>query len=121
MRHELGHTDEFPEGKGVRFDVKGVQIAVFKLDGDFFAIQDNCTHKNLPLSLAGKERYESSGVERESDNPQTLGEIDRCELTVECPWHHLEWDLESGYCQVRDEHIPVYEIEVEKNCVYINI
>ena len=35
---------EFPPGTHRVVDVDGAQVAVFNLDGDYFAIEDVCTH-----------------------------------------------------------------------------
>lgn len=37
-------TDELPPGAHRVVEVDGVQVAVFNVDGDFFAIEDVCTH-----------------------------------------------------------------------------
>jgi nitrite reductase/ring-hydroxylating ferredoxin subunit len=120
-KHDIGHIGEFPEGKGTRINVRGIQIAVFNIEGELYAIQDNCTHKNLPLSLAGKERYRSKNIETENGDSQLLGNVDGEKLTVHCPWHRLEWELDTGYCPVRNEHIPTYQIEIEEEQVYVEI
>jgi 3-phenylpropionate/trans-cinnamate dioxygenase ferredoxin subunit len=37
-------ASEFPPGTHRVVDVDGAQVAVFNLDGDYFAIEDVCTH-----------------------------------------------------------------------------
>ena len=49
------------------------EVAVFKLDGEFYAIRDRCTHQNLPLAE---------------------GEIDGDEII--CPFHGARFCLKTG-------------------------
>jgi 3-phenylpropionate/trans-cinnamate dioxygenase ferredoxin subunit len=41
-------------GEHVLVDVDGTQVAVFKLDGEFYAIEDVCTHDGAEIANAGK-------------------------------------------------------------------
>ena len=55
------------------FEVAGKKVAVFNVDGAFYAIDDTCTHRGGPLSegqLAGQE--------------------------VTCPWHGAVFDVTTG-------------------------
>ena len=42
--------DELEAGKVRKFDLCGNTIAVYNLDGTFYATQDNCTHATASLS-----------------------------------------------------------------------
>ena len=74
-RHVVCRTEIIAEGTGESFTVAGVRIAVFKIDGEFFAVEDRCSHANAPL--AG-------------------GYVHRREKCVICPWHGAEFDLSTG-------------------------
>ena len=64
---------ELPEGEATRLDGP-VPIAVFNLAGDFYAIDDTCTHQDASLADGFLE--------------------DDC--TVECPLHASCFDLRTG-------------------------
>ena len=67
-------TEDIPPGERLLVELDGVRIAVFNLDGDYYAIEDVCTHDGGPL------------VE---------GEI--LEGTqVECPRHGARFDIRTG-------------------------
>ena len=54
-------------------EVSGKKIALFNLEGTYYAIDDTCTHRGGPLSegeLSGKE--------------------------VTCPWHGAVYDVTTG-------------------------
>jgi 3-phenylpropionate/trans-cinnamate dioxygenase ferredoxin component len=38
------------DGEHVVVDVDGIDVAVFKLDGQFYAIEDVCTHDGAPIA-----------------------------------------------------------------------
>ena len=69
----VGKTDGIEEGKLVHITASGKEIAVTKLDGEYYAIDNICTH-------AGAELHE--------------GELTNGELT--CPWHGAKWDVKTG-------------------------
>lgn len=117
--HTIGTVDDFPSGRGTPVDVDGVSMAVFNLDGDFFAVQNVCPHKNLPLHLAGHEKRGADAAD--ADDAPTMGSLDAADATIECPWHYLEWDLETGHSHIRDERIPTYDVEVEDGEVRVDL
>jgi len=47
---DVGTLEELPPGSRKVVDVDGVMIAVFNLDGEFFAIEDICTHDGGELA-----------------------------------------------------------------------
>jgi 3-phenylpropionate/trans-cinnamate dioxygenase ferredoxin component len=69
----VGKTAEIEEGKLVHITASGKEIAVTKLDGEYYAIDNICTH-------AGAELHE--------------GELNNGELT--CPWHGAKWNVKTG-------------------------
>ena len=66
-------TSELVAGKGTVVELSGVRIAVFNVDGAFYAMNDSCTHANGPLS------------ERDVDG-----------TVVTCPWHGATFDIKTG-------------------------
>jgi 3-phenylpropionate/trans-cinnamate dioxygenase ferredoxin subunit len=47
---KVAKTDEINPGQARPIDVKGKQIAVFNINGDFFAIDNMCTHEEASLA-----------------------------------------------------------------------
>lgn len=43
-------SSELPVGKHHATVLQGITIAVFNLEGQFYAIEDNCPHQGFPLS-----------------------------------------------------------------------
>jgi 3-phenylpropionate/trans-cinnamate dioxygenase ferredoxin subunit len=66
-------TDEIEEGSGKYFDVDGEAVAVWHVDGNFYATTDVCTHEEASLSEGELE-----------------GEV------VECPLHGARYNVRTG-------------------------
>ena len=82
------------------FDVKGIQIAVAKVDGSFYALDDTCTH--LHCSLAD-------------------GELEGTVVT--CPCHGSEFDVTTGAVLQGPAREPVrsYPVALENNDLQVEI
>jgi uncharacterized membrane protein/nitrite reductase/ring-hydroxylating ferredoxin subunit len=61
------------EGETLRVDLDGLVLALVKLEGQFYAFQEFCTHRFGPLSEGSIHEYQ-----------------------VECPWHRSCFDVRSG-------------------------
>lgn len=66
-------TDEIPVGQGKYFDVDGEPVAIFHVDGHFYATSDICTHEEASLSEGDME-----------------GEV------VECALHGARFNVRTG-------------------------
>ena len=66
-------TTEIEPGQARLVEVKGKQLALFNVGGQFFALDNTCTHRSGPL------------VE---------GEVSGNEVT--CPWHGAKFDVRTG-------------------------
>ena len=70
---KVARTSEIADQSATCVEVEGKKIALFNLGGEFYAIDDTCTHRGGPLS------------EGSVDGDQ-----------VECPWHGACFDIKSG-------------------------
>ena len=66
-------TTELEPGQARLVEVKSKQIALFNVDGQFFALDSTCTHRSGPLNE---------------------GEVSGNEVT--CPWHGAKFDVRTG-------------------------
>jgi nitrite reductase/ring-hydroxylating ferredoxin subunit len=65
--------EDIPEGKGLEAHVNGMDIALFKVDGIPYAMDNICPHRQGPIAE---------------------GELD--EDVVSCPWHAWEINVRTG-------------------------
>ena len=100
-RYRVASVDEVPieSVKGVLADRKEICLAHAD-DGNFYAIDDVCTHENFLLSG---------------------GELDG--LDVECPQHGSRFNLKTGAVTGLPAVIPtkVYPVQVEGEEVYVDV
>ncbi len=70
---KVATISEIEPGHACLVDVKGKRIALFNVDGEFFALDNTCTHRSGPLAE---------------------GKISGHEVT--CPWHGSTFDIWTG-------------------------
>jgi nitrite reductase/ring-hydroxylating ferredoxin subunit len=104
----VGRVDELPAGSRHRVEVDGRGIAVFNVEGQFYALRDICPHRGARLS---------AGTVVGSLRAPCAGEYvyDEEQMFVKCPWHGWEFDLETGqsYCEPEKERVRHYDVVVE--------
>lgn len=94
---EVCPVDDVPEGAAVRA-ATDPPIAVFKVDGELFAIDDTCTHQDASLADGWVEGY-----------------------LVECPLHASCFDLRTGKATGPPAKRPVrtHRVEVVGGLVFV--
>lgn len=99
---KIAHVKDVPEGKAIIvYAQEGLEIALFKVNGEIFALENACPHMGGPLGE---------------------GEIclEDAKICVTCPWHGWQFDLSSGACQnVPYERAKKIYIVVENGEIYL--
>lgn len=97
---KVATRQEIASGAARQIEVEGKTIALFNIEGRFYAIEAWCYHMGAPLAYA-----EYRGGTR-----------------IVCPWHGWEFDLTSG-CYTRDRalRLETYPVRVEGEDVLIEI
>lgn len=83
---------DLPENSMRLVEAAGTKIGVFNCGGEFFAIEDRCSH---------------------DDGPLAEGEFDPGECTVECPRHGSVFFLRTGEPRTLPAYEPVETYPVE--------
>ena len=106
-------------GERVIVEVKGVEVGVFNIDGEFHALLNNCPHQNGPV-CEGELVREIGG---EFHGPGTkVEQVYTGAHTVACPWHAWSFDVETGeHSGDHDISIPTYDVVVDDGTVYLEI
>ena len=91
-----------PEGGALGVEVGGVRVALARVGDEVYAIADNCSHRDFPLSL---------------------GEVDPQACTLTCEWHGAAFDLRTGAptCPPAIRPIAVFETKVEGGAVWVDV
>lgn len=92
-----GRSDLPPGGKMLT-EIDGRPIALFNVDGAYYAIDDVCTHDGGPLAE---------------------GEFSGCE--IRCPRHGARFDVRTGkaLCFPAVEPVTTHAVEVRGDDVYV--
>lgn len=98
-RVPLGSAGDVPPGEGHVFEVEGRSIAVYNVDGRFYATDNACPHRGGPL---GEGELEGT--------------------IVRCPWHAWRWDVTSG-ANVNNPAVRVaaYPVTVADGGVFVEL
>jgi nitrite reductase/ring-hydroxylating ferredoxin subunit len=98
--HRLCAASDVPPGTARKVIIADLAIAVFNLDGDFFATDDTCTHGFASLS----EGYIEDGV-------------------IECPWHGGSFDIRTGAPREHPCTMPlrVYAVTVHDTELWVDL
>ena len=83
----------------VVFHQSPLQIVLYRVEDQVFAIDNRCPHEGYPLAEG------------------TLDE--QCQLT--CNWHNWKFRLSDGVCVLGGDHVRVYDVKIEAGDVWIDL
>jgi len=88
----VARVGEIPDGGVKVVRLEGQAVAVFHVDGEYFAIDDICTHDGGPLAEGALDGY-----------------------TIECPRHGARFDVRTGdvLAMPATTPVPVYAVRIE--------
>lgn len=98
-RVRIAADDEVPAGQGRTVEAAGKTLALFNVDGAYYAIDNTCSHRGGPL-----------------------GEGDLEDRVVTCPWHAWQWDVTTG-ANVNNPAVKVacFPVTVENGAIFIDL
>ncbi|HEY7948411.1 MAG TPA: non-heme iron oxygenase ferredoxin subunit [Acidimicrobiales bacterium] len=98
----LCRRDDMDSGEARRFDVGPHRIALIRIEDDFYAIGDTCSHEDYSLSE---------------------GEVLTEECEIECWKHGSTFDLRTGEPQTlpATKPVPVYVVRLEGDDVMVEL
>ena len=107
-RQVVAPAAELPDGASRVVTVRGREIAVFNLGGEYFALINRCPHEGGPLGMGLRVGLS------ESDRPGHYAHSRPGEL-LRCPWHGWEFDIRTGqsWCDPDSVKARTYGVTVE--------
>ncbi len=96
-RSRVASVGEIPPGAGRLVEIAEQDIALFNLNGEYYAINDLCPHRGASLA----DGFLDGGK-------------------VFCPWHCFDFSLKTGECSmVPSLRVQTYEVKVEGQDIYV--
>lgn len=97
----VGKTSDIPAGKLLKVTADGKEILVTNVDGNYFAMDDTCTHAGASLAD---------------------GKLDGSILT--CDWHGAKFDCKTGKLSAfpaKIKDLSSYKVVVESDNVFLEL
>lgn len=97
---KVAQIDQLSPGKGLLVKVKGREVALFNVDGFYYAISNSCPHSTGPLAEG-----------------RLYGQI------VTCPWHGAQFDVTTGQlCSgPATTSVITYPVRIEGSSILIEV
>ena len=86
----VGRPEDIPPGEGRCIEVNGDEVALFNMDGNFFALDNLCPHRSGPLG---------DGKVEDED--------------VICPWHSWRFNIKTGQSPDNSSKVKTYAVKIE--------
>jgi 3-phenylpropionate/trans-cinnamate dioxygenase ferredoxin component len=95
-------VEDVKPGGHERYDVDGTRVCVVRIEDDWYAINDTCSHADFSLCE---------------------GDVWEDELEIECPKHGSTFSLETGEPQSlpATKPVPVYSVRVDGDDVIVTL
>jgi nitrite reductase (NADH) small subunit len=91
--------DDIGEGQSRVIEVSGREIALFKIEGQVYALNNTCPHRGGPLAegfISGSE--------------------------VICPWHAWAFDVKTGaYAFTPELAVETFEVRIENGEILVRV
>jgi nitrite reductase/ring-hydroxylating ferredoxin subunit len=91
---DVGPSSAFADPGRKLIESDGIEIGIFKLDGEFFAYENVCPHMGGP-ACQGKIIGKVEEVVAEDRTSKGM-EFSKTKMNVACPWHGFEFDIRTG-------------------------
>jgi nitrite reductase (NADH) small subunit/3-phenylpropionate/trans-cinnamate dioxygenase ferredoxin subunit len=89
---------QVPPGTGKVVQAAGKTIALFNVDGTFYALDNACTHRGGPL-----------------------GEGRLAGTVVACPWHGNQFDVTTGQVITGTQSVRAYAVHIQGDDILLDL
>jgi nitrite reductase/ring-hydroxylating ferredoxin subunit len=94
----IATKSEIPAGQGKIFEIDGNSIAVWNVNGNYYAFQSVCPHRGGPV---GEGEMEGN--------------------VITCPWHGWSFDVTTGVSPINPAaKLTCYQVQVEGEQIKVN-
>ena len=95
----VAKIDEIPKGRGLRVRVDEVDIGLYRVGDEVYAMEDNCPHAGFPLSK---------------------GQLQEC--VIVCEAHGWPFDVRTGFDPDNEDGFPIpcFAVSIKGATVHVN-
>ena len=96
----VGKTSEIKHGQMKKISIDEKEVVIANFDGNFFAVDDTCTHAGASLSE---------------------GKLD--DTTITCDWHGAQFDCKNGKLKkfpVQINDLKLYKLVIESDDIFVD-
>ena len=98
---KVASTSDLPPGQAMVVQIDGRPIALFNVNGAYYALDNMCMHRGGPLGE---------------------GFVDQRNLTVQCPWHGWVYSLATGESLINSmAKVEKFDVVVEGDEVKVSL
>jgi len=100
-RFKVAKTSDIPPGQLHKVSVEQKEIVIVNIDGDFFAMDDTCTHAGASISD---------------------GKLDGSIVT--CDWHGAQFDCKTGKLEkfpAKINDLKSYQVIIESDDIFVEV
>lgn len=94
---EIARTGDIPEGESRPYVVGRRQVALFRIDGEFYAIDNLCPHRGASLAHGLLRGY-----------------------IITCPLHRWEFDVRDGHMQMAPG-VESFPLKIEGDAILVAV
>jgi len=95
----VGRAENFPAGRCATVELpEGAELALYNVDGEFYATNNFCPHQGAPLAEGAL-----------------------CGYTIECGLHGWQFDVRTGECLTVPEQLETYRVIAEDGWIRIEL
>ena len=95
----VGAINDVRPGECARFELPdGEELAVYNVDGEFYATENSCPHRGAPLSEGAL-----------------------CGHVIECGLHGWQFDVRNGECLTVRETIRTYRLTIKDGTLVVEL
>lgn len=107
-KYIVANVADLKPGERLVVELDGRSVGVFNVEGEFYALLDQCPHAGAALCSFGKLFGKS-----QADGPDTAIKYEPMR-SIRCPWHQWEFDIRTGesFYDPANARVRKYNVEV---------
>ncbi len=112
---DVGADADYEDGLPRLVVIDGREIGVVRWRDRFYALRNHCPDQGGPVCAGSVRSLLAAGLAGDHVNLS----LDDGRPVIACPWHHYEFDLQTGQELRGGRRVITYKVEVNDGRVYV--